>query len=99
VLLARFPKRHSFVLRENCKQALRRAKANKGGPGIDARMVHDLAEYLRGPDIDFGRWSGNSRNGEPRDIESSASAASMRRKPRKRRGAPVDRGTWPTPQR
>jgi hypothetical protein len=36
---------------------------------------------------------------EPRDIVSSASAVSMRRKPRKPRVAPMDRGTLPTPQR
>jgi Group II intron, maturase-specific domain len=70
-------------------------------------MVHDLAEYLRGwigyfgrcetpsvlaelaqwSDVDFGRWSGNSGN------QSSASAASLRRKPHQPPAAPMDRGT------
>ena len=29
--------------RENCKQALRRVKANKGSPGIDGMNVDELA--------------------------------------------------------
>jgi RNA-directed DNA polymerase len=29
--------------RENCKQALRRVRANKGSPGVDAISVHKLA--------------------------------------------------------
>ncbi|MGA2418656.1 MAG: group II intron reverse transcriptase/maturase [Candidatus Acidiferrum sp.] len=33
--------------RENCKQALRRVKANKGSPGVDGMTVHDLPGYLR----------------------------------------------------
>src|SRR6202521_5820336 len=33
--------------RENCKQALRRVKANKGSPGVDGMTVHDLAGYLK----------------------------------------------------
>src|SRR5512138_2544285 len=33
--------------RENCKQALKRVKANKGSPGVDGMTVHDLPEYLR----------------------------------------------------
>jgi RNA-directed DNA polymerase len=28
--------------RENCKQALRRVKANKGSPGIDGMTVEEL---------------------------------------------------------
>lgn len=31
---------------ENCREALRRVKANKGSPGIDAMSVDDLPRYL-----------------------------------------------------
>jgi RNA-directed DNA polymerase len=33
--------------RENCKQALRRVKANKGSPGSDGRTVEPLPEHLK----------------------------------------------------
>lgn len=33
--------------RENCKQALKRVKANKGSPGVDGMTVHDLAGHLK----------------------------------------------------
>jgi RNA-directed DNA polymerase len=33
--------------RENCQQALRRVKANKGSPGIDGMKVSELPGYLR----------------------------------------------------
>ena len=33
--------------RENCKQALRRIKANKGSPGVDGMTVHQLPGYLK----------------------------------------------------
>jgi RNA-directed DNA polymerase len=33
--------------RENCKQALRRVKANKGSPGIDGRTVEQLSGHLK----------------------------------------------------
>src|SRR5580700_1785871 len=33
--------------RENCQQALRRVKANKGSPGVDGMTVHDLPGYLK----------------------------------------------------
>jgi len=33
--------------RENCLQALRRVKANKGGPGVDGMTVRDLPVYLK----------------------------------------------------
>jgi RNA-directed DNA polymerase len=33
--------------RENCKQALKRVKANKGSPGVDGMTVHDLVGYLK----------------------------------------------------
>jgi RNA-directed DNA polymerase len=34
--------------RENCKQALRRVKANKGSPGVDGMAVRELPDYLKG---------------------------------------------------
>src|SRR5262249_43210292 len=33
--------------RENCKQALRRVKANKGSPGIDGMPVEQLSGHLK----------------------------------------------------
>ena len=33
--------------RENCKQALKRVKANKGSPGVDRMTVQQLPEYLQ----------------------------------------------------
>ncbi len=33
--------------RENCKQALRRVRANKGSPGVDGMSVHKLAGHLK----------------------------------------------------
>lgn len=33
--------------RENCKQALKRVKANKGSPGVDGMTVNDLTGYLK----------------------------------------------------
>ncbi len=33
--------------RENCKQALRRVKGNKGSPGVDGMTVHQLPGYLK----------------------------------------------------
>jgi RNA-directed DNA polymerase len=33
--------------RENCKQALKRVKANKGSPGVDGMTVQQLAGYLK----------------------------------------------------
>ena len=33
--------------RENCLQALRRVKTNKGGPGVDGMTVRDLPAYLK----------------------------------------------------
>ena len=36
-----------IVERENLKDALRRAKANKGAPGVDAMTVDQLGDYLK----------------------------------------------------
>jgi len=33
--------------RENCQQALRRVKANKGSPGVDGMSVRELSDYLK----------------------------------------------------
>jgi RNA-directed DNA polymerase len=33
--------------RENCKQALKRVKANKGSAGVDGRTVDELPEFLK----------------------------------------------------
>lgn len=33
--------------RENCKQALKRVKANKGSPGVDGMTVHEFPGYLK----------------------------------------------------
>src|SRR5579883_1678805 len=33
--------------RENCQQALKRVKANRGSPGVDGMTVHELPGYLR----------------------------------------------------
>jgi RNA-directed DNA polymerase len=100
------------------KERVRELTRRKRGISL-VRMVHDLAEYLRGWIGYFGRcetpevldklekwlrrrlrsmvW--NSGSEEPQDIGSSASAASLRRTPRKRRVAPMDSGTLRTPQR
>ena len=46
--------------RENCQQALRRVKANKGSPGIDGMKVSELPGYLKQhwPTIREQLWSG-----------------------------------------
>ena len=36
-----------IVERENLKDALRRVKANKGAPGVDAMTVDQLGDYLK----------------------------------------------------
>ncbi len=46
------PARHEQVMeevceRENCWQAYKRVKANKGSPGIDGMKVGDLSGYLK----------------------------------------------------
>jgi len=39
---------------ENCKQALRRVKANKGKPGIDGMTVEQLPDYLKQHGLEIG---------------------------------------------
>jgi RNA-directed DNA polymerase len=46
------PARHEQLMeevceRENCWQAYKRVKANKGSPGIDGRKVGELSGYLK----------------------------------------------------
>src|SRR5882724_2378098 len=48
----------------------------------DAKHRECSPSRRNGSDIDFGRWFGNSGSEAPQDIESSASAASLRRTPR-----------------
>src|ERR1700726_1841852 len=39
---------------ENCKQALKRVKANKGSPGVDGMTVDELPEYLKQHELEIG---------------------------------------------
>src|SRR5207249_9627438 len=39
---------------ENCKQALKRVKANKGNLGVDGMTVDELPEYLKQHELDIG---------------------------------------------
>src|SRR6266849_344269 len=39
---------------ENCKQALRRVKANKGSPGVDGMTVDELPDYLKQHGLKIG---------------------------------------------
>src|SRR6058998_4185390 len=57
--------------RENCQQALRRVKANKGSPGIDGMKVSELPGYLkqRWPAIREQLLSGTYRPQPVRRVE------------------------------
>jgi len=39
---------------ENCKQALRRVKTNKGSPGVDGMTVDELPAYLKQHELEIG---------------------------------------------
>src|SRR5881398_4055023 len=39
---------------DNCKQALKRVKANKGSPGVDGMTVDQLPEYLKQHELEIG---------------------------------------------
>jgi RNA-directed DNA polymerase len=47
-------RREEVCERENCKQALRRVKANKGSPGVDGMTVDELPEYLKQHGLKIG---------------------------------------------
>jgi RNA-directed DNA polymerase len=53
---------------ENCKQALRRVKANKGSPGVDGMTVDELPEYLKQHELEIGE---QLRNGtyQPQSVK------------------------------
>ena len=57
--------------RENCQQALRRVKGNKGSPGIDGMRVEELPGYLKQhwPDIREQLWSGTYQPQPVRRVE------------------------------
>ena len=47
---------------ENCKQALKRVKANKGSPGVDGMTVDELPEYLKQHELARDRGAATKRN-------------------------------------
>src|SRR6266496_34713 len=57
--------------RENCKQALKRVKANKGSAGVDGMTVQQLPEYLKQhwPDIREQLLSGTYKPQPVRRVE------------------------------
>ena len=57
--------------RENCKQALARVKANKGGPGVDGMTVYELPGFLKQhwPTIREQLWSGTYKPQPVRRVE------------------------------
>ena len=57
--------------KENCREALRRVKANKGGPGVDAMSVDELPGYLvqHWPEIRDQLLSGTYRPQPVRRVE------------------------------
>jgi RNA-directed DNA polymerase len=67
--------------RENCQQALRRVKANKGSPGIDGRRVEELAGYLKqhGPGIREQLRSGTYQPQPVRRVEIEKPDGGMRK--------------------
>ena len=67
--------------RENCQQALRRVKANKGSPGIDGMKVSELAGYLKQhwPTIREQLWSGTYRPQPVRRVEIAKPDGGMRK--------------------
>jgi RNA-directed DNA polymerase len=67
--------------RENCQQALRRVKANKGSPGIDGMKVSELPGYLKQhwPTIREQLWSGTYRPQPVRRVEIAKPDGGMRK--------------------
>jgi hypothetical protein len=66
---------------ENCREALRRVKANKGSPGIDAVSVDDLPGYLvqHWPEIRAQLLSGTYRPQPVRRVEIPKPDGGMRK--------------------
>jgi RNA-directed DNA polymerase len=66
---------------ENCREALRRVKANKGSPGVDAMSVDDLPEYLvqHWPEIRVQLLSGTYRPQPVRRVEIPKPDGGMRK--------------------
>ena len=67
--------------RENCQQALRRVKANKGSPGIDGMRVEELPGYLKQhwPGIREQLLSGTYRPQPVRRVEIEKPDGGMRK--------------------
>lgn len=66
---------------ENCREALRRVKANKGSPGVDAMSVDELPGYLarHWPEIRFQLLSGTYRPQPVRRVEIPKPDGGMRK--------------------
>jgi RNA-directed DNA polymerase len=54
---------------ENCKQALKRVKANKGSPGVDGMTVDELPEYLKQHGLEIGEQLRNGTYEPVRRVE------------------------------
>src|ERR1700751_3569966 len=67
--------------RENCQQALRGVKANKGSPGIDGMKVSELPGYLKQhwPAIREQLWSGTYQPQPVRRVEIAKPDGGMRK--------------------
>ena len=67
--------------RENCQQALRRVKANKGSPGIDGMKVAELPGYLKQhwPALREQRLSGTYQPQPVRRVEIAKPDGGMRK--------------------
>jgi RNA-directed DNA polymerase len=67
--------------KENCREALRRVKANKGSPGVDAMSVDELSGYLvqHWPEIRAQLLSGSYRPQPVRRVEIPKPDGGMRK--------------------
>jgi len=75
------------------REISRNISADGSAISDDAKLRKCSASWKNGSAAGFGRWFGNSGNGELRAIENSANAASLRRTPRNLPEALMDRGT------